>query len=105
MTANDNAPAPTPTVHADDRELGYGAADARPDIGDSEGGPGSLKPPSGEVAGAMNSGGQSGGDAYAAAPTPGNRDGDHGGQSVQGYSGADNPNATSTKRATHDRAS
>ncbi len=97
----DQAPAPPPTTHDDDRELGFGAADARPDIGDSEAGPGSLAPPSGEVAGAMNSGGQSSGEAYPAAPPIG---GDHDGQSEQGYSGGDNPNATSTKGATHDRA-
>ena len=51
------------------------------------------------------SGGESSGGAYATAPTPGNSDGDHAGQSQQGYSGGDNPNATSTKDASHDRAS
>lgn len=94
MTATDkDTPAPPPTTHPDDRELGYGAVDARPD-GDV----------SGEVAGAMNSGGESSGDAYPAAPTPDNQDGDHDGQSQQGYSGGGNPNATSTKQASHDRA-
>ncbi len=94
MTGTDNAPAPTPTTHADDREMGYGAADARPDPAAS-----------GEVAGAVNSGGQSGGEDYAAGPTPDNQDGDHAGQSSQGYSGGDNPNATSTKDVSRDRAS
>jgi hypothetical protein len=77
---NDTAPAPPPTTHADDRELGYGAVDARPDIGDSEAAPGKIpdsdEPPPGG--------------AYADAPTPDNQD--------------DN-DATSTREATHDRAS
>lgn len=90
------APAPPPTTHGDDRELGYGAVDARPDagdgIGDSEAAPGKAD------------GGESAGGAYADAPTPSNQDGDHAGQSQQGYSGGDNPNATSTRDASHDRA-
>ena len=90
----DNTPAPPPTTHADDRELGYGAVDARPDDAAS-----------GEVAGALNSGGESGGGAYPHPPVPENEDDDHAGQSVEGYSGGDNPNSTSTKQATHDRAS
>ena len=105
MPGTEATPAPPPTTHADDRELGYGAVDARPDIGDSEASPGSLASPSGEIAGALASGGQSGGDAYPAAPTPENQDGDHAGQSQQSYSGGANPNATSTSQATHDRAS
>lgn len=90
----DQTPAPPPTTHADDRELGYGAVDARPDDAAS-----------GEVAGALRSGGQSSGGAYPRPPVPENDDGDHAGQSVQGYSGPDNPNATSTEQASHDRAS
>ncbi len=85
MPDND-APAPPPTVHPDDRELGFGAVGARPDGTES-----------GEVTGAMNSGGQSSGRDYANAPTPENQDGDTAGQSQQGYSGGDNPNATSTR--------
>ena len=92
---NDAAPAPPTTAHADDRELGYGAVDARPDLGDSEAAPGKVP----------DSGSESSGGAYATGPTPGNEDGDHAGQSNQGYTGGDNPNATSTKEATHDRAS
>lgn len=91
---DDQTPAPPTTKHEDDRELGYGAVDARPDDAAS-----------GEVAGALNSGGESGGGAYPAGPTPSNEDGDHAGQSNQGYSGSENPNSTSTKDATHDRAS
>lgn len=98
---NEPMPAPPPTTHADDRELGYGAVDARPDIGDSEAAPGEV---SGEVAGAMNSGGQSSGAAYPNGAAE-NADGDHAGQSEQGYSGSENPNATSTRTATHDRTS
>ncbi len=94
MTGTDHTPAPPPTRHADDRELGYGAVDARPDAAAS-----------GEVAGALNGGGESDGGAYPHPPVPENDDGDQAGQSVQGYSGDDNPNATSTKQATHDRAS
>ena len=90
---DDLAPAPPTTTHADDRELGYGAVDARHDDGAS-----------GEVAGAMNSGGQSSGEAYPN-KTVENDDGDNAGQSHQGYSGSENPNATSTKDASHDRAS
>ena len=90
---NDLAPAPPTTTHADDRELGFGAVDARVDDAAS-----------GEVAGAMKSGGQSGGADYPNG-TPSNDDGDHAGQSHQGYSGSDNPNSTSTKDASHDRAS
>ncbi len=90
---NDQTPAPPPTTHPDDRELGFGAVDARPDGGAS-----------GEVEGAMNSGGESSGEAKPGATPPGNADGDHAGQSQQGYSGGDNPNSTSTKRASHDRA-
>jgi hypothetical protein len=86
-------PAPPPTTHEDDRELGYGAVDARADIGDSEAAPGKLE------------GGESSGGAYKNAVKPDNSDGDHAGQSHQGYSGGDNPNATSTKDASHDRAS
>ncbi len=99
MASSDDAatPTPPPTTHADDRELGFGAVDARPDdaadgIGGSEAAPGE------------SGGGASAGGAYNAAPTPGNRDGDHSGQSHQGYSGGPNPNATSTKEASHDRA-
>ena len=89
-------PAPPPTTHPDDRELGYGAVDARPDAPDpmaeTEAAPGKV-------------GGESSGGAYADAPTPENQDGEHDGQSQQGYSGPANPNATSTRDATHDRAS
>ncbi|QXQ06597.1 hypothetical protein KX816_00440 [Sphingosinicellaceae bacterium] len=81
---NDNSPAPPTTAHADDRELGYGAVDARPDDGAS-----------GEVAGALNSGGQSAGNAYPST-APATDGGKHDGQSEQGYSGTPNPNATST---------
>jgi|GEM_PF-2601702 len=84
--SDDQTPAPPPTTHDDDRELGFGAVDARPDPANS-----------GEVEGAMNSGGQSQGEAYAHAPVPANQDGEHAGQSQQGYSGGDNPNATSTR--------
>ena len=87
------APAPPTTKHADDRELGYGAVDARVDDAAS-----------GEVAGAMKSGGQSGGSAYPN-DTPANDDSEHDGQSLQGYLGSENPNSTSTRDATHDRAS
>ncbi len=90
---DENAPAPPTTKHADDRELGYGAVDARPDDAAS-----------GEVAGALKSGGQSGGNAYPN-QAPANEDGEHDGQSEQAYSGNDNPNSTSTRDATHDRAS
>lgn len=90
---SDDAPAPTPTTHDDDRELGYGAVNARPAIGDSEAAPGKIE------------GGESSGGAYQNAVKPRNRDGDHAGQNEQGYSGPDNPNSTSTKDASHDRAS
>ncbi len=89
----DQTPAPPPTTHPDGRELGFGAVDARPD-GDA----------SGEVAGALNSGGESNGAAKPASTPPENRDGDHDGQSQQGYSGGDNLNSTSTRDASHDRA-
>ena len=89
-------PAPPPTAHADDRELGYGTVAARPDIGDSEAAPGKINTDEG--------GGESSGGAYQHNVARDNRDGDHAGQSHQGYSGGDNPNATSTKDASHDRA-
>ena len=85
------SPAPPPTTHADDRELGYGAADARPDIGDSEAAPGKA------------GGGESASGAYAN-QAGSNADGEHSGQSVQGYAGSSNPNSTSTRDASHDRA-
>lgn len=90
---SDDTPAPPPTTHDDDRELGFGAVGARPAIADSEAAPGKIE------------GGESSGGAYKSGGEPDKRDGDHAGQSHQGYSGPDNPNATSTKDASHDRAS
>lgn len=105
------SPAPVTTTHADDRELGYGAVDARPDIesgdvdgdlGDSEAGPGEIASP--EVAAALRSGGESSGAAYPNAVPDTDGGGASGGQTVQGYSGPANPNAPSTREASHDRA-
>ena len=90
---SDDTPAPPPTTHDDDRELGYGAVGARPDIADSEAAPGKIE------------GGESSGGAYQNAVKPRNSDGDSAGQREQGYSGPDNPNATSTKDASNARAS
>ena len=92
-------PTPAATTHADGRELGYGAANARPDssgdLGASEAAPGKVP----------MTGGESGVGAYTGGPVTTNSDGDHAGQVHQGYSGPENDNATSTKEATHDRAS
>ncbi|TRW16970.1 hypothetical protein [Glacieibacterium frigidum] len=92
---SDDTPAPPPTTHDDGRELGYGAVGARPAIADSEAAPGKIE------------GGESSGGAYQHAVKPRNSDSDSdsAGQNEQGYSGPDNPNATSTKDASHDRAS
>ena len=104
MADHDNSmkPAPPPTVHPDDRELGFGAVDARADAvdGKADSGMGASEAAPGKI-----SGGESSGGAYVGAPTPANQDSDHAGQSQQGYSGGDNPNATSTKDASRDRAS
>lgn len=81
------------------REFGYGNVEARPKAdGDASVGD---QPDKGSES---NGGAYNRGDPGQTAAPDGTSD-EHAGQSRQGYAGHDNDNATSTRDATHDRAS